>query len=83
MLSAGTDGIDGNSAAAGAVVDGDSVARLQAITSQPDLSDGSPPNFDGALKNFDTYPAFSALGDAIVTGATGNNVRDLRILFAY
>ncbi len=37
----------------------------------------------GALKEFDAYPLFDALGDAIMTGPTGNNVRDLRILLAY
>ena len=73
VLSAGTDGIDGNSPAAGAVVDGSSVQRARAAGI--DLSE--------ALKGFDAYPAFEKLGDAIVTGPTGNNVRDLRILLAY
>jgi len=36
-----------------------------------------------ALEKFDGYPFFRALGDAIETGPTGNNVRDLRILLAY
>ena len=36
-----------------------------------------------ALEKFDAYPFFSALGDAIETGPTGNNLRDLRILLAY
>jgi hydroxypyruvate reductase len=36
-----------------------------------------------ALKNFNAYPFFDALDDAIVTGPTGNNLRDLRILLAY
>jgi hydroxypyruvate reductase len=35
------------------------------------------------LKTFNAYPLFEALGDAIVTGPTGNNLRDLRILLAY
>jgi glycerate 2-kinase len=35
------------------------------------------------LSRFDAYPLFHALGDDIVTGATGNNLRDLRILLAY
>jgi glycerate-2-kinase len=32
---------------------------------------------------FNAHPMFEALGDVIVTGPTGTNVRDLRILFAY
>jgi hydroxypyruvate reductase len=36
-----------------------------------------------ALEKFDAYLFFSALGDAVETGPTGNNVRDLRILLAY
>jgi glycerate 2-kinase len=36
-----------------------------------------------ALQRFDAYPLFTALGDDITTGPTGNNLRDLRILLAY
>lgn len=36
-----------------------------------------------ALSTFNTYPLFEALGDAVITGPTGNNLRDLRILLAY
>ncbi len=36
-----------------------------------------------ALEKFDAYPFFSALGDAIEIGPTGNNLRDLRILLAW
>src|ERR1700688_1198494 len=72
VLSAGTDGIDGNSPAAGAVVDGTTLTRAQA------------PGLDvrAALEKFDAYPFFRALGDEIETGPTGNNLRDLRILLA-
>ncbi|MGZ4833602.1 MAG: glycerate kinase type-2 family protein, partial [Terriglobales bacterium] len=73
VLSAGTDGIDGNSAAAGAVADGTTLARAEALgLSAP-----------GALAAFDAFPFFDRLGDAIVTGPTGNNLRDLRILMAW
>jgi len=72
-LSAGTDGIDGNSPAAGAVADGTTVERAKAAGVDP----------AAALQNFDSYPLFDRLGDAIMTGPTGNNVRDLRILLAY
>jgi len=73
VLSAGTDGIDGNSPAAGAVVDGTTMERAQ--------SKGL--DIQAALEKFDAYPLFRALGDSIETGPTGNNVRDLRILLAY
>jgi len=32
---------------------------------------------------FESAPFFEALGDSIVTGPTGNNVRDLRVLLAW
>jgi len=73
VLSAGTDGIDGNSPAAGAVVDGSTVERAQ----QRGLEIGK------TLAGFNAYPFFQALGDAIETGPTGNNLRDLRIVLAY
>jgi hydroxypyruvate reductase len=73
VLSAGTDGVDGNSPAAGAVVDGSTMERAHA----KGLDAGA------ALEKFDAYPFFSALGDAIETGPTGNNLRDLRILLAH
>jgi hydroxypyruvate reductase len=73
VLSAGTDGVDGNSPAAGAVVDGSTIerAKMQGLDART------------ALQKFDAYPFFRALGDAIETGPTGNNLRDLRILLAY
>jgi hydroxypyruvate reductase len=73
VLSAGTDGLDGNSPAAGAVADGSTLERAQARG----LDAGA------GLEKFDAYPFFKALGDTIETGPTGNNVRDLRILLAY
>lgn len=73
VLSAGTDGVDGNSPAAGGVVDGSSAQR--AAEQGLDVR--------GALAKFDAYPLFRALGDAIEIGPTGNNLRDLRILLAY
>ncbi len=72
VLSAGTDGIDGNSAAAGAVADGTTLQRAQALGL----------NASKALAEFDSFPFFDRLGDAIVTGPTGNNLRDLRVLMA-
>jgi hydroxypyruvate reductase len=73
VLSAGTDGIDGNSLAAGAVVDGSTISRAQERSLSP----------NAYLAAFDANRFFEALGDAITTGPTGNNLRDLRILLAY
>jgi glycerate 2-kinase len=72
ILSAGSDGIDGNSPAAGAIVDGTTSERANKL------------GLDAAthLRDFNAYPLFDALGDAIVIGPTGNNLRDLRILLA-
>ncbi|MGE3851784.1 MAG: glycerate kinase [Planctomycetota bacterium] len=70
ILSFGTDGIDGNSPAAGAVVDGTTVDRALARWMDPVRS----------LRRSDSYPLLDTLGDAIVTGPTGQNVRDLRLL---
>jgi glycerate 2-kinase len=73
VLSGGTDGIDGNSAAAGAVVDGSTISRAR----------GGAEAVRDALSGFNAFPLFEALGDALITGPTGNNLRDLRLLFAY
>lgn len=71
-LFAGTDGIDGNSPAAGAICDESTVAR------------GSAQGMSAVefLNKSDSHTYLSTLGDAIVTGPTGTNVRDLRILIA-
>ena len=60
-------------AAAGAVVDGSTFERIRAAGKQPEI----------ALRTFDAYPVFDAIGDAIITGPSGNNVRDLRILISF
>ena len=72
VLSAGTDGIDGNSPAAGAVADGETLARAMAAGLDP----------ANAFRRSDAYTFFSRLNDTIVTGPTGNNLRDLRILLS-
>jgi glycerate 2-kinase len=72
VLSAGTDGIDGDSPAAGAVADGTTLERA--------LSAGMNPETE--LRTFDAFSVFYSIGDAIVTGPTGNNVRDVRLLLA-
>lgn len=70
VLSAGTDGIDGNSPAAGAVADETTLQRARNL------------NLDAEqyLARSDSYSFFEQLNDLIVTGPTGTNVRDLRIL---
>ncbi len=73
VLSAGSDGIDGNSVAAGAVADGDTCDRAAKQGVDPAR----------VLADFDSFSLFRALGDAIVTGPTGNNVRDLRLLLTH
>ena len=72
VLSAGTDGMDGNSPAAGAVADGETLPRAKALGLDP----------AAAFQQSDAYTFFEKLGDAILTGPTGNNLRDLRIFLA-
>jgi glycerate 2-kinase len=70
VLSAGTDGIDGNSPGAGTIADGETLARARAQGIDP----------DEFMRRSDAYSFFERLGDAVITGPTGNNLRDLRIL---
>lgn len=65
----GTDGIDGNSPAAGAWIDG----RTAKEAEQKGVS------VSRALSEFDSFPLFDALGHTIVTGPSGTNVMDLYI----
>lgn len=69
VLSAGTDGIDGNSPAAGAIADETTIQRAHNLGL--DAND--------YLAGSDSYTFFERLNDLIVTGPTGTNVRDLRI----
>ena len=71
-LCAGTDGIDGNSPAAGAIADSTTFERARKI--ELDAED--------FLRRSDSYSFFIALGDVIATGATGTNVRDIRLLIS-
>jgi hydroxypyruvate reductase len=71
-LSAGSDGIDGNSPAAGAIADTTTLARARQQNFNPETH----------RLNFDACPLFTAIGDSIVTGSTGNNLRDLRVFLA-
>ena len=72
VFSAGSDGIDGNTRAAGAIADTTTVQRAKAFGYDP----------DEALRAFNACPLFTALGDSVVTGPTGHNLRDLRLLLS-
>ena len=62
---AGTDGIDGNSRAAGAWTDGETFFKV--------------PGFESYLENCDSYSYFESIGQNIITGPTGTNVMDLYV----
>jgi len=70
ILSAGTDGTDGPTDAAGAFADGETVNRAKAMGLEPEVF----------LKENDSYSFFKKLGDLLITGPTGTNVMDLRII---
>ncbi len=69
-ISCGSDGTDGPTDAAGAVGDGTTVARAEALGLQAT---------DYLLRN-DSYEFFRSLGDLVISGPTGTNVMDLRLL---
>jgi glycerate-2-kinase len=69
VLSAGTDGIDGPTDAAGAFVDGHTCERAAAIGLAP----------SAALTANDSYGFFDRLGDLLRCGPTGTNVMDLKL----
>ncbi len=70
FLSAGTDGVDGSSDAAGAVVDSGSFERAGRLGL----------NIDDYLERNDSHEFFRQTGDLIMTGPTGTNVMDMMIL---
>lgn len=72
VLSAGTDGVDGVSPAAGAVADGETLSRARAAGLDP----------ADHFRRSDAHTFFESFNDIIVTGPTGNNLRDIRILLA-
>lgn len=69
LLCLGTDGTDGPTDAAGALIDGGTWDRIVAAGIDPDR----------ALRDHDAYPALDAAGDLVRTGPTGTNVRDLLV----
>jgi glycerate 2-kinase len=70
LLSAGTDGTDGPTDAAGALADGGLVQRARA--KGIDAKD--------SLSRNDSYPLLEATGDLVKTGPTGTNVMDVRVV---
>ena len=70
LLSAGTDGTDGPTVAAGAIVDGSTAMRAR----QRGLD---PLEY---LRTNDSYTFFSELGGLFITGPTGTNVMDIQIM---
>jgi len=70
ILSAGTDGSDGPTDAAGALADGTTLAKA--------LAQGLDARV--CLKNNDSYLFFDGLGDLVKTGPTGTNVADLQVI---
>ena len=73
FLSAGTDGTDGPTDAAGAFVDGQTVLKAA----------GAGIDAEEYLKNNDSYTFFSRTGDLFITGPTGTNVMDIQIILIY
>ncbi|MCI0475741.1 MAG: DUF4147 domain-containing protein [Anaerolineales bacterium] len=70
ILSGGTDGTDGPTDAAGALCDGETIARASAIGMDA----------HAFLANNDAYNFFAPLGDLVMTGPTGTNVNDVIVL---
>ncbi len=73
LVTLATDGEDGPTDAAGAVVTGDTMRRAAALGLDPRRY----------LENNDSYNFFAALDDLLITGPTGTNVNDLLFLFAF
>jgi glycerate 2-kinase len=70
LLSAGTDGIDGNTDAAGAIVDGNTYEHAMALGI----------DIEKALANYDANTLLKATENLLMTGPTGTNVMDVQII---
>ena len=69
-LAADSDGIDGTEDAAGAIITPDTLARARDRQLDP----------RAFLRAHDSYSFFAALGDLVMTGPTGTNVNDIRVM---
>ena len=70
LLSAGTDGTDGPTDSAGAIVDGDTILGARRGGINPELH----------LRDNDSYDFFRRAGGLLLTGATGTNVMDIQMI---
>jgi len=70
MASLSTDGVDGPTDAAGAIVDGKTMSRAAQMNLNP----------EEFLAENDSYNFFLKLGDLIFTGSTGTNVNDVSVI---
>lgn len=70
FLSAGTDGTDGPTDAAGAIVSGETIMKAKSLNLDPTVY----------LANNDSYTFFSKTGELLITGPTGTNVMDLQVI---
>lgn len=70
LLSAGTDGTDGPTDAAGAIVDGETIAKAEKLGLNP----------EEYLDNNDSYNFFKQINSLLITGHTGTNVMDIQII---
>jgi glycerate 2-kinase len=85
VLSAGTDGVDGNSAAAGAVVNEQTLRERNFGVPAPDNTPRDEQLYTEAktaLRQFSSFTFLERAGATIMVGPTGNNLRDLRIFLA-
>jgi glycerate 2-kinase len=85
VLSAGSDGIDGNSVAAGAVVSEKTLRKGNIGVSVPDnipVDEWLHAEAQTALRQFRSFAFLERAGATIMVGPTGNNLRDLRIFLA-
>ena len=69
MVALGTDGLDGATDAAGAIIDGSTIGRGRSLGFSP----------EEILRQNDTFRFFGSLGDLVMTGATGTNVNDIAV----
>ena len=70
LLSAGTDGTDGPTDAAGAIVDGKTVESARSTGLRPEVY----------LNNNDSYNFFKNIDGLLITGPTGTNVMDIQVI---
>jgi glycerate 2-kinase len=72
IASFSTDGVDGQTIAAGAIIDGPTLKRARQLGLDPEKY----------FANIDSFSFFSKLGDLLYTGATGTNVNDVSVIIA-